>query len=50
MGTLVCAHCGAYQDWDGWAQDPETGEQGLKSIEYREADEASQAWMGGRDG
>lgn len=39
--TRHCAHCGAYQITDTWAQDPATGEQGLTSIEYRVANEAS---------
>lgn len=43
--TEVCAHCGAYMVTDTWAQDPQTGEQGLRSIEYRPADEASEAWL-----
>lgn len=41
----VCAHCGAYLVTDTWAQNPETGEQGLTSIEYRPADDASLAWV-----
>jgi len=40
----VCAHCGAYRDTDTWAQDPETGEQGLTSITYLPADEQSEEW------
>ena len=43
--TSVCRHCGAYQISDSWAQDPETGEQGLDSLEYRESDEASLAYV-----
>lgn len=42
--TEVCAHCGTYRVTDTWAQDPETGEQGLRSVEYRDADDASLAW------
>jgi hypothetical protein len=41
----VCAHCGAYRITDTWAQDPETGEQGLTSVEYQTADGASLAWV-----
>lgn len=33
--TEVCARCGLEQVTDTWAQDPETGEQGLTSVEYR---------------
>lgn len=43
----VCVHCGRYKRTDTWAQDPETGEQGLTSVSYPEADEASQAWIDG---
>lgn len=39
--TEHCAHCGLYRVRDTWAQDPETGEQGLESVRYRESDEAS---------
>jgi len=41
----VCQHCGVYRITDTWAQDPATGEQGLESIRYEEADEASEAWV-----
>lgn len=30
----VCMHCGCGKFTDTWAQDPETGEQGLTSVEY----------------
>lgn len=43
--TEVCAHCGTYQTTDSWAQDPETGEQGSRSTEYRDADEESMRWV-----
>ena len=43
--TEVCRHCGAYKITDTWAQNPENGEQGLRSIEYLDADEASEAWL-----
>jgi rRNA maturation endonuclease Nob1 len=42
--TDVCAHCGRYMIVDTWAQRPDTGEQGLRSIEYREPDESSREW------
>jgi hypothetical protein len=31
-----CKHCGLIRITDSWAQDPEDGEQGLDSVEYRE--------------
>ena len=31
----VCLHCGCGRLKDTWAQDPETGEQGLDSIQYQ---------------
>lgn len=34
----VCRHCGARRVSDSWAQDPETGEQGLDSVRYEERD------------
>jgi hypothetical protein len=43
--TEVCAHCGMYRDTDTWAQNPENGEQGLTSVEYRDADDASLEWL-----
>lgn len=43
--TEVCAHCGAYRITNTWAQRSDTGEQGLRSIEYRDADESSLAWV-----
>lgn len=30
----VCMHCGCERVTDTWAQDPETGEQGLESVKY----------------
>lgn len=44
----VCAHCGKYRVIDTWAQDPETGEQGLESVGYESADEDSLAWVASR--
>ena len=46
--TEVCRHCGRYQITDTWAQNPENGEQGLTSTEYRDADEQSEAWLARR--
>jgi len=43
--TEVCAHCGQYRITDSWAQNRETGEQGLTSTEYEAADEKSEAWV-----
>ena len=43
--TCVCRHCGCYLVTDTWAQNPENGEQGLTSTEYRESDEDSEAWL-----
>lgn len=31
----VCLHCGCGKLVDTWAQDPETGEQGLRSVAYQ---------------
>jgi hypothetical protein len=33
-GRDVCLLCGVARDWDNWAQRPDTGEQGLSSVEY----------------
>jgi hypothetical protein len=33
-GRDVCLLCGLAKDWDNWAQRPDTGEQGLDSVEY----------------
>ncbi len=41
----VCAHCGGYRETDTWAQRPDTGEQGLESVSYRDPDEQSEAWL-----
>jgi hypothetical protein len=35
--TEVCAHCGARRTIDTWAQDRQTGEQGLRSVSYEVA-------------
>lgn len=42
--TEVCSKCGLYRITDTWAQDQQTGEQGLESVEYREADGDSLEW------
>lgn len=43
----VCMHCGCLRVTDTWAQNPETGEQGLESVSYEEgaftADELASA-------
>ena len=44
----VCGHCGLYRERDTWAQDPQTGEQGLQSVSYQEADADSLAWVEAR--
>jgi hypothetical protein len=41
----VCAHCGVYRVIDTWAQDPMTGTQGLRTVNYEEADATSLAWI-----
>jgi hypothetical protein len=43
--TEVCKFCGVYRVRDTWAQNPETGEQGLESVEYRPADKSSLLWI-----
>lgn len=45
----VCRHCGAYRVTDTWAQDMSDGKQGLTSVTYEEADEASREWVESRD-
>ena len=47
--TKVCQHCGCYRITDTWAQNPENGEQGLRSVEYRDADEQSKAWVAAQE-
>lgn len=41
----VCAICGMYRITDTWEQDMSTGEQGLTSVKYEDADDASLAWI-----
>jgi len=43
--TEICAHCGAYRETDTWAQDSQTGEQGLHETTYRPADDESLTWV-----
>jgi hypothetical protein len=40
----VCANCGARMTYDTWAQDPETGEQGLTQVTYKEATSETHEW------
>jgi hypothetical protein len=42
--TEVCSHCGVYRSTDTWARRRDTGEQGLREVSYRPADDASLAW------
>jgi len=44
----ACAHCGTFRVTDTNAQNPETGEQGLESITYLDADDQSRAWVEAR--
>lgn len=44
---MVCRHCGHYRVFDSWACRTDTGEQGLFSVEYKEPDDASAAWIAG---
>lgn len=41
----VCSHCGMYRVTDTWAQRHDTGEQGLTSVSYEDADDESEAWV-----
>ena len=47
--TEVCSHCGIYRVTDTWAQCRQCGTQGLEETTYRDADEASEAWLDGGD-
>lgn len=38
ISTETCKLCGLKRTRDSWAQDPETGEQGLDSIKYEQRD------------
>jgi hypothetical protein len=40
-----CVHCGRYKVEDTWAQRMDTGEQGLTSIKYEDADDAAENWV-----
>lgn len=42
----VCVNCRVYRIHDTWAQDRVTGKQGLQSVRYEPADDASLAWDG----
>lgn len=46
ISTEICRHCGVYRISDSWAQRQDTGEQGLESVTYRDADDASLQWVG----
>lgn len=41
----VCSHCGTHRHTDTWAQRPDTGEQGLESVRYEDADDDTLAWV-----
>jgi len=41
----VCRHCGCYRQTNTWAQNPQTGEQGLESVKYIEPDQGSIDWV-----
>lgn len=45
--TEVCSSCGVYRVTDTWAQSPTTGQQGLTSVAYRSADDATLAYVAG---
>lgn len=34
IANSCCMRCGCKRTWNSWAQNPETGEQGLDSVEY----------------
>lgn len=46
----ACRHCGARQTTDTWAQDRETGEQGLRSVSYEAEVYAEEFRARGKDG
>jgi len=41
----VCANCGVHRHTDTWATNPETGEQGVESIAYEDADDETTDWV-----
>lgn len=41
----VCAHCGTYRERDTGARNPTTGEHGLGSVAYEDANEESLTWV-----
>jgi hypothetical protein len=43
--SKACGNCGRYKITDTWARRPDTGEKGLCSVEYRDADNKSIAWV-----
>jgi len=43
--TEVCSRCGRYRKTETWAQNPTNGVEGLESVEYRDPDKASLAWV-----
>lgn len=45
----ICRHCGLQRHTDTWAQRPDTGEQGLRSVRYEDADDATAAWVAEED-
>lgn len=47
--TEACTRCGAYRTTDTWATDPATGEDGLRSMVYGDADDESLGWIDERD-
>lgn len=44
-----CPHCGKFRITDTWAQNPVNGEQGLESVEYADANDASEGWIASRE-
>ena len=44
----VCGNCGVHRHKDTWAQNPETGEQGLDSVRYEDADAETLAYVARR--
>jgi hypothetical protein len=45
IDTEICLRCGYVKHLDTWAQNPETGEQGLRSVEYCPDDERLQEYL-----
>lgn len=40
----ICRHCGCRRTTDTWAQRPDTGKQGLRSIQYETVDSIIERW------